>query len=57
MTRSDVARLTIRLGDYNINSPSETKTFESKVARVVRHKGFSSDTLVNCRWMDVVKHF
>ena len=47
MSRNDVAALTVRLGDHDIRSTGETKTFESKVARVVRHRGFSSDTLHN----------
>lgn len=46
MSRDDVAALTVRLGDYQIRTVGETKTYESKVARVVRHKGFSSNTLV-----------
>ena len=46
MTRNDVARLTVRLGEHNIQQSGETNIFETKVARVVRHKGFSSETLV-----------
>ena len=45
MTAGDVQRLTVRLGEHNIRSPGED-IFESAVSRVVRHKGFSSDTLV-----------
>ena len=47
MTRNDVARLTVRLGEHNIKQSGETEIFETKVARVVRHKGFSSETLVS----------
>ncbi len=45
MTRNDVANLKVRLGEHNIKQQGETKIFESKAARVVRHKGFSSETL------------
>ncbi len=47
MNRNDVARLTIRLGEHNIRSHGETEIFEARAARVVRHKGFSSETLVS----------
>lgn len=47
MTSWDVARLTVRLGDYNIRSPSETQHIERKVKRVVRHRGFDMRTLYN----------
>ncbi|KAG5674711.1 hypothetical protein PVAND_004663 [Polypedilum vanderplanki] len=43
----DVARLTVRLGDYNIRINTEVKHIERKVKRVVRHKGFDSRTLFN----------
>lgn len=46
MTSWDVARLTVRLGDYNIKTNSEVKHIEKKVKRVVRHRGFDSRTLV-----------
>jgi len=45
MSRYDVANLKVRLGDYKIKTVGETKVFESKAARVVRHKGFSQQTL------------
>jgi len=45
MSRYDVAALRVRLGDYQIKTEGETDTFESKAARVVRHKGFSQQTL------------
>lgn len=47
MSAWDVARLTVRLGDHNIKSNSETKHIEKKVKRVVRHRGFDSRTLYN----------
>lgn len=47
MSSWDVARLTVRLGDHNIKSNSETRHIEKRVKRVVRHRGFDSRTLVN----------
>ncbi|XP_065344136.1 serine protease 27-like [Cloeon dipterum] len=47
MTSWDVSRLTVRLGDYNIKSNTETKHVEKKVKRLVRHRGFDSRTLYN----------
>ncbi|XP_034237241.1 serine proteinase stubble-like [Thrips palmi] len=47
MSSWDVARLTVRLGDHNIRTNSETKHIEKKVRRVVRHRGFDSRTLYN----------
>ncbi|CAH1393694.1 unnamed protein product [Nezara viridula] len=47
MSAWDVARLTVRLGDYNIKSNSETKHIEKRVKRVVRHRGFDARTLYN----------
>lgn len=38
----DVARLTVRLGDYNIRINTEVKHVERKVKRVVRHKGLKN---------------
>jgi hypothetical protein len=52
MTRNDVARLRIRLGEHNIKRHGETETFETSAERVVRHKTFSSETLV----CSVVRH-
>ena len=46
MSRSDVAALTVRLGEYNIKQSGETQIFESKAKRVVRHKEFTQQTLV-----------
>lgn len=46
MTSWDVARLTARLGDYNIRTPTETQHIERKIKRVVRHRGFDMRTLV-----------
>jgi len=45
MSRNDVANLKVRLGDYKIKQQGETVLFESKAARVVRHKEFSQQTL------------
>ncbi|XP_060806836.1 proclotting enzyme isoform X1 [Amyelois transitella] len=47
MTSWDVARLTARLGDYNIHSNVETQHIERKIKRVVRHRGFDMRTLYN----------
>lgn len=47
MSSWDVARLSVRLGDYNIRTPSEVRHIEKKVKRVVRHRGFDSRTLYN----------
>ena len=47
MSRQDVAALTVRLGEYNIKQSGETEIFESKAARVVRHKDFTQQTLVS----------
>lgn len=47
MSSWDVARLTVRLGDYNIRTNSEVQHIEKKVKRVVRHRGFDSRTLVS----------
>ena len=46
MSRQDVAALTVRLGDHAIRQTGETETFETKAARVVRHKEFTQQTLV-----------
>ena len=42
-----MAALTVRLGEYNIKQSGETEIFESKAARVVRHKDFTQQTLVS----------
>ncbi|KAL1492965.1 hypothetical protein ABEB36_011121 [Hypothenemus hampei] len=47
MSSWDVARLTVRLGDYNIKTNSEVRHIEKRVKRVVRHRGFDSRTLYN----------
>ncbi|XP_057657586.1 proclotting enzyme [Diorhabda carinulata] len=47
MSSWDVARLTVRLGDHNIKSNSETRHIEKRVKRVVRHRGFDARTLYN----------
>ncbi|XP_019871299.1 proclotting enzyme-like [Aethina tumida] len=47
MSSWDVARLTVRLGDHNIKTHTETRHIEKRVKRVVRHRGFDSRTLYN----------
>ncbi|XP_066158584.1 proclotting enzyme-like isoform X1 [Euwallacea fornicatus] len=47
MSSWDVARLTVRLGDYNIKTNSEVRHVEKRVKRVVRHRGFDPRTLYN----------
>ena len=47
MTSWDVARLTVRLGDFDIRTPNEVQHIERKVKRVVRHRGFDMRTLYN----------
>ncbi|KYM97521.1 PREDICTED: proclotting enzyme-like [Cyphomyrmex costatus] len=47
MNSWDVARLIIRLGDYNIRTNTEIRHIERRVKRVVRHRGFNSRTLYN----------
>ena len=46
MSRYDVANLKVRLGAHEIKR-TEANTFESKAARVIRHKEFSQQTLVS----------
>ncbi|CAK9808311.1 Proclotting enzyme [Anthophora plagiata] len=47
MNSWDVARLTVRLGDYNIKTNTEIRHVERRVRRVVRHRGFNARTLYN----------
>ncbi|XP_029046484.2 proclotting enzyme-like isoform X2 [Osmia bicornis bicornis] len=47
MNSWDVARLTVRLGDYNIKTNTEIRHVERRVKRVVRHRGFNGRTLYN----------
>ena len=47
MTPQQVAGLSVVLGDHEINRVGESQIHESKAARVVRHKGFSQETLVS----------
>ena len=49
MTPQQVAGLTVVLGDHDIRQAGESQTHESRAARVVRHKGFSQETLVRGR--------
>ena len=46
MSKYDVQNLRVRLGDHNIKTDSEATHVEKRVKRVIRHKGFSSSTLV-----------
>ena len=48
MSKYDVQNLRVRLGDHNIreNGYQDGATVDKKVRRVIRHKGFSSSTLV-----------
>lgn len=47
MNSWDVARLTVRLGDYDIKTNNEVRHVERRVKRVVRHRGFDRRTLYN----------
>lgn len=47
MTSTDVARMTVNLGDHNIRSSYETQHIVKKVKRVVRHRSFDGRTLYN----------
>lgn len=47
MTSTDVARITVHLGDHNIRTTFETQHIAKKVKRVVRHRSFDSRTLYN----------
>ena len=49
MSASDVRNLRVRLGEHNIKQAGETTIWESAVARVVRHKEFSQQTLVGSK--------
>lgn len=53
MTSWDVARLTARLGDYNIRTNAETQHIERKIKRVVRHRGFDMRTLVRTFYLSI----
>ena len=48
MSKYDVQNLRVKLGDHNIraNDVADGNVVEKKVKRVIRHKGFSSSTLV-----------
>jgi len=47
MTSSDIPDLLVKLGDHDINTSSETKTTDVKVAQIIKHKDFSQRTLHN----------
>lgn len=47
MTSTDVARMTVNLGDHNIRSTYETQHITKRVKRVVRHRSFDGRTLYN----------
>jgi len=45
MTPYDVRQMKVRLGDHDVSTSGEADHTDYKVARVVRHKGFSEQTL------------
>jgi len=47
MKSSDIPTLVVKLGDHDINTESETQTTDVKVAQIIKHKGFSQQTLHN----------
>jgi len=47
MTSRDIPQLLVKLGDHDINTNSETKTIDVKVAQIIKHKDFSQQTLHN----------
>jgi hypothetical protein len=47
MSQFDVQNLRVRLGDHDIKSENDGPNVEKRVKRVIRHKGFSSTTLVS----------
>ena len=58
MSKYDVQNLRVRLGDHNIKDGSyDGTTVEKRVKRVIRHKGFSSSTLVSQNLSLVKKTF
>lgn len=47
MTSTDVARMTVNLGDHNIRTTYEVNHVTRRVKRVVRHRSFDPRTLYN----------
>lgn len=47
MSSTDVARMTVNLGDHNIRSAYEVQHIVKRVKRVVRHRSFDPRTLYN----------
>lgn len=47
MSSTDVARMTVNLGDHNIRSSYEVQHITKRVKRVVRHRSFDPRTLYN----------
>ena len=47
MKASDVPKLEVKLGDHNIQSTSDVRTTNVRVANIIKHKGFSQRTLVS----------
>lgn len=47
MRPSDIPSLLVKLGDHDINTETETKTTNVRVAQIIKHKGFSQQTLHN----------
>ena len=46
MTSEDAKAVTVRLGDHNLDDPSEAKSVEKSVKLIVKNKLFSMQTLV-----------
>jgi len=47
MRPSDIPSLLVKLGDHDINTEAETRTTKVRVAQIIKHKGFSQQTLHN----------
>jgi secreted trypsin-like serine protease len=45
MNSQDVQSLTVRLGDHDLNDPSDTRSVDKKVKLVIKNKKFSMQTL------------
>ncbi len=46
MTSEDAKAITVRLGDHNLDDPTDSVTVEKSVKLIVRNKLFSMQTLV-----------
>ena len=47
MGPTEVARVTVQIGDHDIYSSSDGRHETRKVLRVIKHRGFSARTLVS----------